>query len=85
MRKPKPVPSFPVESLPIAAALMAAGLSVHSIDRTNPRRAIFNFSDSRAADLAGQYIRGDLRIDPKVLFARFDDLRSLIRQGDAGR
>lgn len=84
MANNKPSP-FLVESLPLAAALLTGGLRLHSLDRTNPRRAVFLFTDPLAPEMAGQYIRGELRLDPKALFARFDDLRSLIRQGDAGR
>lgn len=72
---------FLVESLPIAAALIASGCDVPNVDFTNPYRAVFRFQDPTASTRAAQYIQGTLSVDARQMFSVFDDLRSAIRRG----
>jgi hypothetical protein len=75
-------PNFTTESLYLAAALIARGLECTLTRQPRPNnRYIFEFEDARAGDLAAAFIQSNLPIDAQTLFARYDDLRTLVRRG----
>lgn len=52
---------------------------ISSVDKTNPKRVIFAFSNSpKITDICGQFWDGTLRIDPKQFFSQLKNIKSRI-------
>jgi hypothetical protein len=80
-KRAKPKRLLAIDSLPLAAALMACGCELKGINRDNPNRCIFEFADERVPDLSAKYITKCLPVDASTFLQRFDDLRSAVRRG----
>jgi hypothetical protein len=69
------LPRFTSNDLGCCAALVGLGFELAGIDRINPKRVLFVFSDSaQVRDAARQYWNGELALSAK---AYFDTIRSL--------
>lgn len=76
----KPESVYLCDDLKLASSLLALGLTIQSVDRTNPRRAVFHFREgAKAAKLAALYVNRELQLDAKTLFDRFEDVRTIVR------
>lgn len=60
---------YVTQDLPLAATLVALGEHLIDIERTNPRRAGFCFTNStQLQELVGLFQAGQLAIEPRVYF-----------------
>ena len=60
--------AYETSDLGLASYLACLGLNVDRIDRANPRRAVFHFSDANeATEFARQYWNGTARVPPLAL------------------
>lgn len=69
---------FETNDLYLAATLQSLGLEMVGVDRADPRRVRFVFTDDdRRREWTRQYLAGALRVDPLVLL---NSLRATKRQ-----
>lgn len=74
----------PFESSDLAlVAYLSLQFPIESIDKSNPRKAVFIFSKTKALDEQVQsYWRGETQVEPR---AYFDELRRIKSRIYAGR
>lgn len=61
--------AYETSDLGLASFLACEGLLIERLDKSNPRRVVFHFSDGVAAEqLAKQYWEGIARVPPLALF-----------------
>lgn len=63
--------NFETSDFAIATTLCSLGYGLVYVDRTNPKRAVFQFSgDTRSiTEDVERFFRGDLRLDPRVVIS----------------
>lgn len=71
--------TFPTDSLPLASFLLAKGCNLLSIDKTNPRRALFKFAESEKREsLTKKFWQWEGIVEPRQFFAKQKDLKNMI-------
>lgn len=70
---------FKTSDFPLASTLLALGFRLRTIDRSDSRRYQFCFEQSDEIQEANNdFWRGELRIEPKLLFLHQKSLKSRI-------
>jgi Domain of unknown function (DUF5659) len=73
---------FETNDLYLAATLQSLGLEMVGVDRDDPRRVRFIFTDDdRRREWTRQYLAGALRVDPLVLLNSLRAMKRQIYQG----
>ena len=73
---------FATSDLALAATL-SLWVTLENIDRTNPRRAVFEFPQSDELDrLIELYWRGQLEVEPQLYFGQLRSLKSRLHEAD---
>ena len=75
---------FVVDSLPVAAALLASGIHVKTVQRVGVYRCSFHCTPAdKARTLASQFLTEQLCPPAVRVFQAFEDLRSQVKRGGA--
>lgn len=70
---------FPLSDFYLAVFLRVKGLNIINIDKTNPRRALFVFEDSKdRKKLVGDFLFGRAQVEPKRFAAVIKELKQLL-------
>lgn len=70
---------FQTESFPLATLLLCEGYPIVSIDKTNPRRAIFIFETTDSLmELIDDYRKGLVRVNPKTYYYTQKEIKELL-------
>jgi Domain of unknown function (DUF5659) len=76
---------FETNDLYLAATLQSLGLEMVGVERDDPRRVRFVFTDDeRRREWTRQYLAGALRVDPLVLLNSLRAMKRQIYQGEHG-
>lgn len=70
---------FQTESFPLAALLLCEGYPIVSIDRTNPRRAVFIFETTDSLiNIIDDYRKGLIKVNPKTYYYAQREIKELL-------
>ncbi len=70
---------FPTDNFQLACFLLCEGCLLKSVDKSNPRRVVFNFeeNDSRKK-VTDKFLRYESLVEPHKFFSAQKDLKQLI-------
>ncbi len=75
--------TYQTSDLALAGALFSLGAKLLTVDRTNPRRALFVFNKEREMDAISQaYWMHQLQVDPLAYFAALKELKCRLYEPD---
>jgi len=70
---------FPTDNFQLASLLLCEGCSLKSVDKSDPRRVIFNFEENELRKSAtDKFLRYEALIEPHRFFSAQKDLKQLI-------
>lgn len=74
--------TYTTSDLGCATALVASGVHIQSLNKSNPARVVFVFSNStELLDVVNSYWNGSLKVDAKTFFETQKWLKSRIYNG----
>lgn len=70
---------FSTDNFQLASYLLSSSCSLHSVDKTNPKRVIFLFIDSLERErLTQEFLSYQGEVEPHKFFSAQKDLKQLI-------
>lgn len=70
---------FPTDNFQLACFLLCEGCLLKSVDKSNPRRVIFNFeNDENRKTVTDKFLRYESLVEPHKFFSAQKDLKQLI-------
>ncbi len=73
--------AFSTDSFQLASYLLAESVPLLSVDRTNPKRVIFLFEESKQRKLLNQkFLAHKANVEPHKFFSAQKDLKQIIYQ-----
>lgn len=70
---------FPTDNFQLACFLLCEGCLLKSVDKSNPRRVVFNFEDNEIRkSVTDKFLRYEGLVEPHKFFSAQKDLKQLI-------